>query len=279
MADPRAGARARRCATATAAARAARLDRRVRAPTCGSARPTARSATSTPRSSPTASGSSAGLWTGESLPRCGPPRRGSSATCATLRRASPTRRDHPAGLRDPRARDPRGRPARHAQRRRRAVQRRGRARDRRVAGGDRGRRRHAARVLAERGALAPVETGLLRLRRELAAIRRAHGGELAGARRRSAATERQRLNGRLGAGPGAARPAARRARDHLSARDPGAAAVKVNRRRFLDGLGARARRRRGRRAVAAGRRRAGRAGRRDLARSGSRSTGPTRPAS
>jgi iron uptake system EfeUOB component EfeO/EfeM len=54
-------------------------------------------------------------------------------------------------------------------------------------------------LLAERGALAPIETGLLKLRRELAAIRRAHGGRwptLEGLTR----SERQRLNGRLGAG-------------------------------------------------------------------------------
>jgi iron uptake system EfeUOB component EfeO/EfeM len=54
-------------------------------------------------------------------------------------------------------------------------------------------------LLASRGALAPIETGLLRLRRELAAIRRAHDGaypQLDGLTR----AERQRLNGRLGAG-------------------------------------------------------------------------------
>ena len=68
-------------------------------------------------------------------------------------------------------------------------------------------------MLAKRGALAPIETGLLRLRREL-------DGDPARPRRRagrrstrSAARERQRLNGRLGAGLEllAARPA--RARD------------------------------------------------------------------
>jgi high-affinity iron transporter len=53
-------------------------------------------------------------------------------------------------------------------------------------------------VLAERSALTPIETGLLRLRRELRAIHRAHGGwpaldDLSRA-------ERQGLNGRLGAG-------------------------------------------------------------------------------
>jgi iron uptake system EfeUOB component EfeO/EfeM len=54
-------------------------------------------------------------------------------------------------------------------------------------------------VLAERGALAPVETGLQRLRRELAAIRRAHGGSWPALDDLSR-TERERLNGRLGAG-------------------------------------------------------------------------------
>lgn len=54
-------------------------------------------------------------------------------------------------------------------------------------------------LLASRGALAPVETGLLRLRRELAAIRRAHGGRYPTLDALSRG-ERQRLNGRLGAG-------------------------------------------------------------------------------
>ena len=54
-------------------------------------------------------------------------------------------------------------------------------------------------MLAQRGALAPVETGLQRLRRELAAIRRAHGGNWPALDDLSRA-ERQRLNGRLGAG-------------------------------------------------------------------------------
>jgi high-affinity iron transporter len=54
-------------------------------------------------------------------------------------------------------------------------------------------------LLERRGALSPIEYGLLGLRRELDAIRRAHGGEwpeLDALTRR----ERQRLNGRLGAG-------------------------------------------------------------------------------
>jgi high-affinity iron transporter len=54
-------------------------------------------------------------------------------------------------------------------------------------------------LLARRGALAPVEYGLLGLRRELAAIRRAHGGEWPALDELSRG-ERQRLNGRLGAG-------------------------------------------------------------------------------
>ena len=54
-------------------------------------------------------------------------------------------------------------------------------------------------LLAKRGALAQVETGLVGLRRELAAIRRAHGGEWPPLNALSH-TERQRLNGRLGAG-------------------------------------------------------------------------------
>jgi high-affinity iron transporter len=54
-------------------------------------------------------------------------------------------------------------------------------------------------VLAERSALAPVETGLDRLRRELAAIRRTHGGRWPTLDDLSR-SERQRLNGRLGAG-------------------------------------------------------------------------------
>jgi high-affinity iron transporter len=54
-------------------------------------------------------------------------------------------------------------------------------------------------LLEQRGSLSPIEYGLLGLRRELDAIREAHGGEwppLDALTRR----ERQRLNGRLGAG-------------------------------------------------------------------------------
>jgi hypothetical protein len=54
-------------------------------------------------------------------------------------------------------------------------------------------------LLAQRGMLAQVESGLLGLRRELDAIREAHGGtwpELDDLTLR----ERQRLSGRLGAG-------------------------------------------------------------------------------
>jgi iron uptake system EfeUOB component EfeO/EfeM len=54
-------------------------------------------------------------------------------------------------------------------------------------------------LLATRGAIAPIDSGLVRLRRELTAIRRAHDGRwpaLGALSRR----ERQRLNGRLGAG-------------------------------------------------------------------------------
>jgi iron uptake system EfeUOB component EfeO/EfeM len=54
-------------------------------------------------------------------------------------------------------------------------------------------------LLASRGALAPIETGLLRLRRELGTIRRAHGGQWPGLDALEH-SERQRLNGRLGAG-------------------------------------------------------------------------------
>ena len=71
-----------------------------------------------------------------------------------------TRRDHAAGLRDPRARDPRGRPARHAHRRDAPYSGAGvpppRRRWTRPGGG-----RHAARVLAGRGALAPVDSRLV----------------------------------------------------------------------------------------------------------------------
>ena len=198
-----------------------------------------------------------GLWTGEPLARAAPGRRAAGARrAARCAGPSPTDRDHAAGLRDPRARDPRGRAARHAQRRRRALQRRGRARDRRLAGGHRRRGRHAARRCSpSRGALAPIETGLLRLRRELAAIRRAHGG--AGRRStRSAARERQRLNGRLGAGleilaqrPARARDAAARPRSRSCGREARPPPLPHP-------LGARARRRRRRR----GRRRVGRGG-------------------
>jgi iron uptake system component EfeO len=54
-------------------------------------------------------------------------------------------------------------------------------------------------LLATRGALAPVDSGLVRLRRELAAIRRAHDGRWPALDALSR-SERQRLNGRLGAG-------------------------------------------------------------------------------
>ena len=54
-------------------------------------------------------------------------------------------------------------------------------------------------LLAERQSLAPVESGLLGLRRELDAIRRAHGGRWP-ALDAAQPHERQRLNGRLGAG-------------------------------------------------------------------------------
>jgi high-affinity iron transporter len=53
-------------------------------------------------------------------------------------------------------------------------------------------------ILAQRGTLAPVETGLLRLREELDAIRKAHGGEWPALDELSQ-RERQRLTGRLGA--------------------------------------------------------------------------------
>jgi high-affinity iron transporter len=54
-------------------------------------------------------------------------------------------------------------------------------------------------VLAGRGALPPIETGLLKLRRELDAIRRAHAGRWPALDALSR-SERQRLDGRLGAG-------------------------------------------------------------------------------
>ena len=54
-------------------------------------------------------------------------------------------------------------------------------------------------VLAGRGALPAIDTSLLKLRRELAAIRRAHG-ERWPALDTLSRSERQRLNGRLGAG-------------------------------------------------------------------------------
>lgn len=54
-------------------------------------------------------------------------------------------------------------------------------------------------VLAARGALAPLETGMLALRRELEAVREAHGGTWPRLEELSR-SERQRLNGRLGAG-------------------------------------------------------------------------------
>jgi iron uptake system EfeUOB component EfeO/EfeM len=54
-------------------------------------------------------------------------------------------------------------------------------------------------LLAERSALAPIDTGLVRLRRELSAIRRAHGGRWPSLDDLTR-SERQGLNGRLGAG-------------------------------------------------------------------------------
>ncbi|WP_028062756.1 EfeM/EfeO family lipoprotein [Solirubrobacter soli] len=54
-------------------------------------------------------------------------------------------------------------------------------------------------LLAQRGAIAPIDSGLVRLRRELAAIRRAHRGRWPDLDALSP-SERQRLNGRLGAG-------------------------------------------------------------------------------
>jgi hypothetical protein len=54
-------------------------------------------------------------------------------------------------------------------------------------------------LLSERGAIAPIDSGLVRLRRELAAIRRAHRGVWPALDTLSAG-ERRRLNGRLGAG-------------------------------------------------------------------------------
>lgn len=54
-------------------------------------------------------------------------------------------------------------------------------------------------LLAQRGAIAPIDAGLVRLRRELAAIRRAHDGRWPALDALSL-TERQRLSGRLGAG-------------------------------------------------------------------------------
>ena len=87
-------------------------------------------------------------------------------------------------------------------------------------------------LLASRGALAPIETGLLRLRRELGTIRRAHGGH-GRSSTRSTHAERQRLNGRLGAGLEILARLPHALETTLPARDPGAAAVKVDRRRFL----------------------------------------------
>ena len=169
--------------------------------TCGSARRTARSGTSTPRSSRQRDADRARAVDRRAAERAARRRpRGSRATCASCAGPSPSDRDHPARLRDPRPRDPRGRPARHAQRRRRALQRRGRARDRRVAGGDRRRRRHAAAAArAARRARAdrvPACCGCAASWPRSAAPTAA----LAGARRSSRARERQRLNGRLGAG-------------------------------------------------------------------------------
>ena len=178
-----------------------------------------------------------GLWTGERLSALRPAAARLEARRAHAAPHRPAGRDHPAGLRDPRARDPRGRPARHAQRRRRALQRGGRAWPRRH------RWRRPRRWSARCGRCSPsaarsrpIDSGLVRLRararRDPARPRR----RMAGARRALPPTERQRLNGRLGAGLEHARPAAARARDARSRpRSRRAAAVKVNRRRFLAG--------------------------------------------
>ena len=206
-----------------------------------------------------------------------PPRRGSRATCGTLRRDRPDGRDHarsttrPARTRSsrtPSATCSAARPRRTAARACTRPPPRWRRPTRSST--------RCARVLAKRGALAPVETGLLRLRRELAAIRRAHGGELAGARR---AQPRPSASGSTAGSAPAwnCSPAPARARDQLPAHDPGAAAVKVNRRRFLAG-------RRSRSAPSPPARPSRRGAERRpppraaLGPSGSRSTGRTRPA-
>ena len=229
-------------ARAGAAARAAR--RRPRgapgapgpAPTsatCGSARPTARSATSTRRSSPTASGSSAGSGPASRCAALRPAAARLARDVRQLRRTVAEGRDHAAGLRDPRARDPRGRPARHAQRRRRALQRRGRARHRRVAGGHRGRRRHAARRCSPRAARSrrsrPGCCGCAASWRRSGAPTAA----LAGARRAHARPSASAST--AGSAPAwRSSPALPHALEtHAPAHDPGAAAVKVDRRRFL----------------------------------------------
>ena len=119
-----------------------------------------------------------GLWTGEPLSALRA--RGGAARRRDVARAAPHRpagRDHPAGLRDPRrtrssrtpsatcsAASPRPTAGRAC-----CATAASLAATDAVVGTLRP-------LLAERGALAPIETGLLRLRRELAAIRRAHGG-------------------------------------------------------------------------------------------------------
>ena len=115
---------------------------------------------------------------------------------------------------------------------------------RRVAGGDRRGGRDAACGARGRGALAPVQAGLNRLRAELDAIRRAHDGHWPRLDALSRA-ERQRLNGRLGAGLELLATLPGRSRRRYRPRSR-AAAVKLDRRRFLRSVPARrGRRRRG----------------------------------
>ncbi len=141
-----------------------------------------------------------GLWTGESLRRAGA--RGRTAERRRPQAAAdrPDGRDHAAGLRDPRPRDPRGRPARHAQRRRRALERRRRPGHGVLARRHLRRRRHAARAARRaRHAGAGASPACRACARELAALQRAHGGRWPTLDELSR-TESQRLNGRLGAG-------------------------------------------------------------------------------
>ena len=93
--------------------RAARVGAGLRALPARSARPTARSGISTPRSPTSAMRLERGLWTGESLralqARGGAARARRAASCGgSVRRIEIT----PLDYADPRARDPRGRPAR-----------------------------------------------------------------------------------------------------------------------------------------------------------------------